>query len=204
MNTDQKPQENTLQTDKDLSVLLKSGRISRLSSKNPLRIIKKNLMIQIVFGILICFLYVLLICWFRIWPVQVALGIVFLFSLWAMFTALQQYKKIAPAVSFSNSLLAELKRNLISIHNWMRTQERVALFIYPVSAAGGFMLGGTAGSGKPVGLFMSKPIVLLALLIVILFLLPVCYFLTRWLFRYYFGRHLDILQQTISEMETEE
>ena len=189
--------------DDDLSSLLQKSTLSKLSSHNPLEKIRKNLLINMIWGVLICAVYVWIISFFRIWQVQVAIGLVLVFSLWALYTAYVQYKNINNSVSSSRSLLDEMKTHYHSISNWMKTQQRVALLIYPVSAAGGFMLGGVLGSGKPVGFFMSKPMVIVALLISIAVLVPACYWLARWMFNYSFGKHLKALNENIKALEEE-
>ncbi len=189
--------------DNDLSSLLKPGRLSKLPSNNPLQKIKKNLFMNMIWGTIICSMYVVVIGYFHIWQVQAALGIVLIFSLWALFTAYKQYKKINTAVSSAGSVLDELKRHCQSIGNWMKVQQRVALIIYPISASGGFMLGDVIGSGKPVGVFLSKPIVVIAWLVCIAILVPACYYLARWLCKYSFGKHLAALEKNIHDLEEE-
>lgn len=189
--------------DEDLSSLFKASRLSRLASNNPLEKIKKNILLNMSWGILICAGYVGIILYFKIWQVQLAMAIVLIFSIWALYTAYQEYRKLNSKVSSDNSLLAELRRHHASISHWMKVQQRVALFIYPISAVGGFMLGGVTGSGKPVEVFMSKPFVQLALLIAILVLVPACYYLARWMMNYTFGKHLRALQENIRELEEE-
>ncbi len=191
------------QRDDDLAKMLQQTRLSKLSSQNPLNKIKSNMLINMIWGILICAFYIIIILSFPIWQVQTALAIVLIFSLWALIMVYNEYKKINTVISSTNSLLDELKRNHRSLTNWMNTQQRVALIIYPVAAAGGFMLGGVIGSGKPVEVFMGKPIVLLVLLITIIILVPACYYLARWMFRFSFGKHLDALLQNIKELEEE-
>jgi hypothetical protein len=189
--------------DDDLSSLLQKAKLSKLASHNPLQKIKKNLLINMIWGILICCLYIWLIFNFHIWQVQFAIVIVLLFSLWAVYTAWQQYKNMDTTISNSRSLLAEMKRHYNSITDWMHLQQRVALFIYPISAAGGFMLGGASGSGKPVAVLMSKPFFLIALLIALVVLVPACHYLTRWLFKISFGKHLKALKMNIVALEEE-
>jgi hypothetical protein len=189
--------------DDDLSSLLNKPKLSKLTSHNPLEKIKKNLLMNMVWGIIICALYVFIIIHFQIWQVQVSISIVLLFSLWALYTAWLQYKKLNTSVSSNSSLLSEMKRHYESIETWLNTQQKVALIIYPVSAAGGFMLGGVIGSGKSVELFMSKPIVILILVVTILILVPACYYLAKWMCNYSFGKHLKTLQQNIKDLESE-
>lgn len=189
--------------DEELLSLLKSAGLSRLTSNNPLKKIKRNLLINMIWGILICTGYIAIIIYFQIWQVQLSLGLVLLFSSWAMYTSYLQYQKIDIHVASAGSVLSEMKRHHQSISNWMNTQQRVALFIYPVSAAGGFMLGGAVGSGLPVAAFMSKPSVLIILIICIIVLVPLCYYLARWMFNYSFGKHLKALDENISDLEAE-
>jgi hypothetical protein len=189
--------------DDDLSSLLKVSRLSNISSHNPLEKIKNNLLLNMIWGVLICLLYVVIIFYFRIWQVQLCTVVVFLFSVWALYTAFLQYRNINSTVSAFNPVLEELKRHFQSITDWMNTQQRVALFIYPISAAGGFMLGGVSGSGKTVAAFMSKPRVWVALLIALAVLVPACWYLTKWMFKISFGKHMKALKANIDALEEE-
>ncbi len=189
--------------DDDLVSLLHTSKISKLSSHNPMDKIRKNLLLNMIWGILVCLFYLFIICYFWYWQVQVMISIVLLFSLWATYTAYKEYKKITATVSATNSVLNELKRHQHSITNWMKTQQRVALYIYPVSAAGGFLLGGVLGSGKPVHVVMGKPMMYVILLVTIAILVPACYYFARWMFKYSFGKHLEALKVNIKALEEE-
>jgi hypothetical protein len=191
------------QQDDDLSSMLQGKKISKHRSHSPLEKIKRNLLINMIWCVVICILYVLIIFYFRYWQVQIAIGIVLIFSMWALSTAYSVYRKINTTISASNSLITELKRHHQTIAGWMSSQQRVALFIYPVSAAGGFMLGGAIGSGKSVDFFMGKPLVWLILLVTIIVLVPLCYYLAKWMSKYAFGKHLKSLQQNIFDLEDE-
>jgi hypothetical protein len=189
--------------DGDFTKLLASAKLSKMQSTGTLQKIKRNLLISIYWSCLICLLYVVIIWRFPLWQVQLCMGFVLLFSLWALLSALAEYRKINFNVSPTNSVLDELKRHYKSLENWMHIQKRVALFIYPVSAAGGFMLGGYLASGKPVSVFMAKPAVLIALIIVIIILVPACHWLAKWMFKVSFGKCMDNLRQNIQELEAE-
>ncbi len=191
------------QQDGDLSSLLQTARLSKLSSHNPLQKIRKNLLINMIWGVVICIMYVFIILYFQIWQVQAAIAFVLIFSLWALYTSYLNYTKLKTTISPAVPVLEELKRHHQSITGWMHTQQRVALFIYPVSAAGGFMLGGVLGSGKPVAAFMNNPAMIIILLITIIILVPACYYLAKWMFKIGFGKHLNALQQNIHDMEEE-
>jgi hypothetical protein len=188
--------------DDDLSSLLRPSKLSGLSSKNPLEKIRKNLLKNILSVAIICTGYIAIIIYFRIWQVQLSIGLVLLFSLWGLYTAIVQYKKLKTTVSVS-PVLDELKRHHESITAWMKAQQRVALLIYPISAAGGFMLGGVLGSGKTVEVFLSKPFVIVALIIAVAILTPAAHYLAKWMCKYSFGKHLDALKENIEALEAE-
>ena len=84
----------------------------------------------------------------------------------------------------------------------MKVQQQAALIIYPISAAGGFLLGGVLGSGKSVEVFMSKTVVQVALLVCIIILTPAAYYLARWMYNCSFGKHLAALQKNINDLES--
>ena len=108
-------------------------------------------------------------------------------------SALRLYNRIDAGVSASN-LLNELKRNQLALKNWVTIQSRIGLFLYPFSAAAGFLFGGVIGSGKSVESFLSKPIVIIALIAAIVVLTPLAYIVSKWMFKHSFGklqRHID-------------
>jgi len=189
--------------DQDLSALLQTTTLSKFSSHSPLEKIKKNLLINMIWTLLICLIYVAIIFYFQIWQVQICIGLVLLISLWALYSAYQQYKHINSGIPEGNTVLDELKRHYQSITDWIYIQQRVALLVYPLSAAGGFMLGGVLGSGKPVEVFMHKPDMLAAMLISILILIPLCWFLAKWMSNHSFCKHLKTLKNNIDALEEE-
>ncbi len=194
----------TQRQDDDLAALLEPSRLSKLSSHNPLEKIRKNLLMNIVFGFIVCFFYVFIITYYNILQVQIAIGCVLIFSLWALLTAWQEYKKINSSALPSLPVLIELKRHHQSISAWLITQQRVALFVYPVSASGGFMLGGVIGSGKPVEAFIGSSFILISLLVTLIILVPASYYLAKWFSKISFGKHLKALEENIKDLEKEE
>lgn len=203
MNIEESWKEINGGEDADLSKLLASANLSKLRPDNTLQKIKKNLLINIWWGLLICILYVFVIIKFQYWQVQAALIIVLVFTLWAIYTAWQEYKKTGVQISPANSMLDELKHHYNSLQRWMDIQLRVALFIYPISAAGGFMLGGAIGSNKPIAVFMGKHVVQIALVVTIAILVPACHWLAKWMFKISFGKCLKQLEQNIQQLEAE-
>jgi ABC-type nitrate/sulfonate/bicarbonate transport system permease component len=112
------------------------------------------------------------------------------------------YKNIDLNLTQDN-VLTELKKQYDAFTEWKKQSLRVALFVYPFAAAGGFMLGGTIGSGKTIEVFMSNYWVLIALVISILVLVPLSYLLAKWMTKVAFGKFIDQLKERIDELETE-
>lgn len=188
--------------DEELSSLLNQRKLQTLSSKSPLQKLKRSLFINMIFGIIICFAYIIIIVVFHIWQVQLAIFIVLVFSAWTVYSAFMQYKKLNVSIT-SSPVLTELKRHHETFTKWIALQMRVSVAIYPISVAGGFMLGGVLGSNKPVEIFMGRPVVQMALLICIIIMVPAAYYITKWLFKLSFGKHLKLLQENISSLEKE-
>lgn len=188
------------QSDEALAALLKPQVLERLQSKDPLATIKKNMLINSIWAILIALGYLLIIIYFPFWQTRLCIGFLFLFTCWAAYSTLQEYRNIRLS-SPGNSVLNELERHYNNIKRWMQQQKRAGIFIYPISAAGGFMLGGTMGSGKTVDEIMRKPIMWIALLIVTAILVPCGFYLAKKLSHRAFGRHLELLKKNIDDLK---
>lgn len=178
-------------------------KLGNIKSTDPLEKIKANLVINIVWGILICILYVVVFFVFDILYFRIAMSIVLIFSLWIVFTAYKLYTSLRSKDKSTHHLLGELQYHYYSLLKWIKNQEKVGIFIYPISMTGGFFLGGVIGSGKTVEAFMSKPLMWAVLIGCILVLTPLCYWLVKVMFKYSFGSHLQQLKANIDELTAE-
>lgn len=180
--------------------------ISEIKSKglkNPLKLAKKRLFQNIIWGVIIGTIYIPIILIYRYWQIQLLLGITLLFTVWAIYTAIRLYQSIQSNVS-ANNLLSELTRVKITLNRWMTVQSKVGLFIYPISASAGYFVGGVVGSGKSVDELLGKPIIIYALIACILVLTPLCYFFAKWMFKLSFGKvinQIDVLIKELTEIE---
>jgi signal transduction histidine kinase len=188
------------QKDEDLSSLLQAGSFRKLHSSNPLHKIKNSLVFSMVWAVVIASGYVYVMILFPQWQVLLCIGIVLLFTLWAGYTAYLQYRNIRLFV-MEDSLLAEMKKHYAGINSWMKMQMKAAIFVYPMAAAGGFMIGGMLGSGKSIESFLGKPVIIIALIITICILVPLSMQLAKWLFKKSFGKHLAQLKKNLDELE---
>lgn len=188
------------QSDEALLSLLQPKALNKLHSKNPLSTIRKNLLRNGIMGIIIACFYIFILIFFPYWQIQTCIAVVLIFTVWATAGAFRLRKAIDGNVE-TLSLLEEMERHYTNIQQWMRSQKWAGLLIYPVSAAGGFMLGGVMGAEKSVDEIMSKPIMIWALLICIAVLTPAGYYLAKWLSHKAFGQHLKLLKQNIDDLK---
>ncbi|OAQ41589.1 hypothetical protein A5893_00280 [Pedobacter psychrophilus] len=167
--------------------------------KNPLKRAKKTILTNLIWTIIIGLIYIPIIYYYRFWQIQLFIGITLIFNIWAGYTAFILYKSIDSNVS-ANNLLSELKRVVNTLNKWMNIQCKVALFIYPFSATGGYFLGGVIGSGKTVEELLTKPIIIYALIVCIVVLTPASYYLAKWMFKCSFGKVITQINVLIAEL----
>ena len=187
-------------SDDALNKMFQQKDFSNLHSKLPLKKLEKNLLIGLISAALITAIYVVLFYLIGIWQVQVALAIAILFNIYVGIDTWKLYMNIHVKVSTTNSLKEELQKNYSGFQSWWRIQERLGLFVYPIAATGGFILGGVEGSGKSVEAFLYNPKMLFVLGIALLILVPLCYYGARWMFNYAYGKHLKKLKLLIDEL----
>ncbi|MEJ7768996.1 MAG: hypothetical protein WKF89_14360 [Chitinophagaceae bacterium] len=183
-----------------LNKMFQQKDFNKLHSKLPLKKLKKNLLIGIICAALITAFYVALFFMVHIWQVYIALVISILFNVWVGVDSWKLYKNINVHISSTSSLKNELQKNYAGFQRWWHIQEKFGLFVYPIGATGGFILGGVAGSGKPVEAFLYHPKMLLVLGVTLLILVPLCYYGARWMFNYAYGKHLRKLKLLIDEL----
>jgi uncharacterized membrane protein YhdT len=185
-----------------LEQMLKSKSFTRSAIQTPLVKLKRNLALHIGYAIAITLGYAWVIYYFPLWQVQACMLLLITFNLWGIVKSYDLYKNINLEMSDAN-VLAELKKHYHAFSEWKRQSLRAALWVYPFAAAGGFMLGGTVGSGKPVEVFMASPFILIALAIMIVILVPLGYWLAKWMTKVAFGKYVDQLKERIDELERE-
>ncbi len=123
------------------------------------------------------------------------------FCLWTTVDTWRLLRSVSYNVSATLPALAELKRQHGAYAKWMRVQQRVGLFIYPVSAVAGGLWGGTVGSGLTVDALLVRPSFMLIVVPLGLALTPACAWLARWMFREAFGKQLGALRGHMEQME---
>jgi hypothetical protein len=185
-----------------LEQMLQNKSFKQAGFKTPLAKLKRNLAIHIGYAVIITLAYAFVIYYFPYWQVQACMLLLIVFNLWAMVKAYGLYNSLDLNLADHN-VLVELKKHYSAFKGWEKQSLRVALFVYPFAASGGFMLGGTIGSGKPVEIFMGDYRVIIALIIALLVLVPLSYLLAKWMTKVAFGKYVDQLKVRIDELEAE-
>jgi hypothetical protein len=183
-----------------LQQMLQSKSFKKQGLHSPLAKLKRNLTIHLVYAVVITIAYALLIYYFPIWQVQACMLLLIVFNLWAMNKAWALYQQVEVSLNDTNVLTA-LKKVHQMFTEWEKQSLRAALWVYPFAATGGFMLGGTVGSEKTVEVFMSDNRVLIALVIMLVVLVPLSYWLAKWMTRVAFGKYVQQIKERIDELE---
>jgi hypothetical protein len=109
----------------------------------------------------------------------------------------RQYRELN-FVDKSQSLKETLETYYQKISLMSKYEQRVALFIYPVSITAGFVYGFTVHrSAEDI---FSDQRVLTMLVATNIILIPACYYLTRWMDHKAFGEYLEHLKEDLDQL----
>lgn len=192
--------KQTSGSDEALNTLLQQNDFSNLHSKLPLKKLKKNLLIGIMWALLITAGYITLCFFIHFWQVYFSLGVLIIFNTWIMLESWGLYKQTPSSITPSNSLKDEITSNYNSFQKWLSLQLKVSLIVYPIATAGGFIIVGVLGSGKSVEDFLYNPRMLVILGITVLVFIPLSYYAAKWMFNHAYGKHLKRLKATIDTL----
>jgi len=110
-----------------------------------------------------------------------------------------QYRMLG-FVDKSQNMRYILKAYYYRITRIQQYELKVAVFLYPISITAGFVYGFSLKRSADEILTDIK--ILTILIITNLILIPVCYYLARWMDRKAYGKYLDQLKEDIDQLET--
>jgi hypothetical protein len=192
-----------LPEDPTLKSMLSSARLQGTGPRDPLATLRKSLAINFAWSIIMGIALLALLFSTPSLTVRLCLAVPVLFCVWSAWDTWKLRASIPAGISGERAVLPELKRHHEALRRWVQVGQRVGLFVYPFSAAGGFVLGGLAGSGGTVAELMTTPGMIWLLLIALAVLTPLCCLVTRWMYRLAFGAQEEALRQRIKELEGE-
>jgi len=176
-------------------------RVDMGGSHHPLARLRRALILNIGYGLVVSAAMCLLLIKAEGWPLSLAFTLVTAFCLWAVFDTWRLLTSLDPNVSTEQATLTELRRHHGAFVRWMRTQQRAGWFFYPISAFGGGLWGAVVGADAPVHIVLQKTSLLLVLILLALIMSPLCAWLARWMFQHAFGNQVDRLREMIRQLE---
>lgn len=170
-------------------------------SHHPLWKLRRAIRLNLGFGTVITVGYLGLFPFIGDGVVLTFFALVLMYNVWSLVHTLQLYRRIPDHVPADHDLLRVLHQQVATTTAWMKLHQRTGLVMYPLAVTAGFLLGGMHGSGSPPALFLAKPAIQIALVVALMVLVPLCYFLVRWMTHAAFGVHVEALRARIAELE---
>jgi hypothetical protein len=188
-----------LESDKLSKPVLGAVHIQK-KSKHPVQKLKNAYLISTGFSM--AFLIAFIVLFFLFDEAIVKVGLVFMMISYIFFftTNFSMYRKVNVVLPIDGSLKTVLTHTYDFITENIRFQEKVALFIYPFAAASGFLMGGQVGSGNIMKMLEAKQVIII-MLITSAILTPIGFYLTRWMYKIYYGKCLTELKDRIAQLE---
>ncbi|MCE2732519.1 MAG: hypothetical protein ACK57K_02955 [Chryseotalea sp.] len=180
--------------------------LSNFKSKHPVQKLIVALQATLAFSIAFGILFFVLIFFYSYWLLQILLGIIVIAYIWFYLHNKNIYKKLKR--EWESTLSGNVHQALQSIYKIVtdssRLQERAAIFIYPISISAGYLIGLQGGSGTNdiEAVFLKKEILLVLLGTIIVFT-PLCYFLSKWMYKVSFGVYLKQLKNLLENLNKE-
>lgn len=168
---------------------------------SPLYKIKKSLEMGMIWITLIFLLYVAGAVFFKPFITKLSLIILAGYCIYSFLFSLKLRNQIGPVIIADNALKAEVERHYQNIMQWCKSQERNAIFLYPVSILGGAVLGLSVDGLEKMNHILQKPVVWLLLAGITIVLVPLLYLLTRRMMKIAYYSHLEHLKQVIHLLE---
>ncbi|MFM8834044.1 MAG: hypothetical protein ACKOEV_10515 [Cytophagales bacterium] len=172
-------------------------------SKHPVQKLKYAYLASTGFSIAFLIGFIVLFFIFHEPLVKGGIALVILCYIFFFAVNVSMYRKIKSELPVDQSLRSVLLHTYHFVTDNIVFQERVALFIYPIAAASGFLMGASV-SGAAIEEFIVKKPVVIALILIMIVLTPSCYWLAHWLHKVSYGKWLAELKERIEEMEKQE
>lgn len=171
-------------------------------SKHPVQKLKNGYLLSTGFSVAFLIAFSVLFFLFEQRMVKISLAFVILCYVFFLITNFSMYFKIKVSLPVDRSLKQTLNHTIAFVTANIRFQERAALFIYPIAATSGFLMGG-ASSGD-IDSFIRQPSTVFLLAGCIVVLTPLCYFFAHWMYKVSYGKWLTELKILINELEKSE
>jgi cation transporter-like permease len=171
----------------------------RKTSKHPVAKLKRAYLISTAFALVFLIGFIVLFFTYHEPLVKGSLVLVIVGYIFFFVVNFSMYRKINVALPVDQSLRKALAHTYDFITDNIRFQERVGLYLYPIAAASGFLMGGA--SGGDLDAILQKKVVLIILLVTVAILTPIGFYLARWMYRVSYGKCLIEIKGLINELD---
>lgn len=168
-------------------------------SKHPVRKLESSFFIALLFVVFFEGIFVYLFINFTHPLVRTFLGLVILCYVFFFIMNYRVYRDIRKEIDFSNNLHQTLKAIYGNVVASLRFQRRASIFIYPIAASAGFLLG--FATQKDPGMVIQETWLLLTMIGVSLLITPFGYWLARWMEKVSYEKYCNQLKELIAQIE---
>jgi hypothetical protein len=168
-------------------------------SKHPVNKLRQSFLIALLMTVFFLGLFSYLFAANNLLLLRIFIGLVIAAYLFFFVINYRIYREVSQPIDFSDSLLITLKNIYQNIDRMLRFQRKSALFIYPIAASTGFLLG--FSESKDPLLVFQNPKLLLSMIGISLILTPLCYWLAIWMEKISYGKYIVQLKDLIDSME---
>lgn len=170
----------------------------RLKSASTISVLHRKITSKAWFCLGMSVLLVVAIPFVAVYAVQIMLSTILMAYTIAAILIYQELKIIKSHPDAAINLLAYLKSQIYIIEQILKYEALVALLLFPITGAAGFLLG--MYWLEPNTAFLNEPLDWMILLGALIVLMPVCHLATQRINKSSFGDHLKHLMEMVEEM----
>jgi hypothetical protein len=170
-------------------------------SQAPLDKLRKKLYYKILWTDLGIIFFAIMFVLTDIFIVRALIGVIGVCYIVGLVFLVKEYLALREPITMDENLLQTLTRYYQKFTSILKYEERFGLFVYPISASAGFLIG--ASVDTPLQENLAKPVFTLILVLTVAVLVPVCNWLAKWMNRRSFGQYLEKLALNIKQLKDE-
>ena len=168
-------------------------------SQAPLDKLRKKLYAKILWTDLGIIFFAIMFVLTDIFVIRVLIGVIGACYIVGFIFLVKEYLALREPITMDENLLQTLSRYYQKFTSILRYEERFGLFVYPISASAGFLVG--ASVDTPLEENLAKPVFTLILVLTVAILVPLCNWLAKWMNRKAFGKYLKSLELNIQQLK---
>lgn len=168
-------------------------------SKHPVRKLEQSFLTGLMFILFFEGAFVYLFIDFKHPLVRAFMGLLILCYLFAFLVNYRIYRGIRSEIDFSKDLQQTMSTIYQNVTTALRFQRRAFLFVYPVAASAGFLLG--FATQKDPSRVIQETWLLAVMVGLSIALTPIGYWLGTWLEKHSYGKYCAQLKDLITQLE---